>query len=183
MTTAADPAIYPGSRKNRGAGVLAEDLAPSPAPRMRVFPFILNVTATSRRSLSTPRLVGPAIIKDFVWYNPTKTTPPVITIEIGTATIPVNEAGVALTSARPYVILTELLDPGAAIAGAAGDGYPVATTPTTQTHHRYPLDLIVTDAEFFAVISVVNNSLQAEEYNGWLRVLEAVDRDALSAFL
>lgn len=183
MTTAANPQIYPPPRKGRGGGVSIEQLGPVSAPRMRMFPWIFSITGASRRTISTPRLVGPAIIKDFTWYNSTKTDPPVVTVEIGTARAPVDEAGVALTTLRPFTVLTELLDPFGVMAGASGDGFPVATLPTANDSRRFPLDLIVTDSEFFAVVSVVNNSAQAERYNGWLRVLESVDPEALSAFL
>jgi hypothetical protein len=183
MTTAADPAIYPSSRKNRGAGVALDDLAPSPAPRMRVFPFIFVYTNNSRRSVSTPRLVGPGIIKDFTVYRSFAATPPQQTFEIGVAQTLVVEAGVALTTPRPYTVLTELLDPFGYVAGASGDGYPITTLPTGTDHFTIPLDLIVTDAEFFAVVAHINNRVASEEINGYLRVLEAVDREALSGFL
>jgi hypothetical protein len=183
VTTAADPRIYPAARKGRGAGADLEDLGPINAPRMRVFPFFWTSTASNRRSWSTPILQGPAIIKDVQFWFTFGASPPSMTVEIGTSTVPVLEAGVALTTARPYRVLTELQDPYGGILAAAGDGIPVGTTPTSSARPLMPLDLIVLDPSFYLVVAGVAGGAGVFEIHGNIRVLERINPEALALFL
>ena len=183
MTTAADPRIYPAPRKGRGAGADIEDLGPVQAPRMRIFPFFFTNSNTLRRSFSTPRLMGPGIIKGIELYVAFGVSPPNVTLEVGVATIPVLENGVANTVPRPYTVLTELLDPFNAITAAAGDGLTIGTLPSYTAHYERPLDLIVTLNEFFVVVAVPNAGVSVGEFQGKIRVLEDVNPEALALFL
>jgi hypothetical protein len=183
MTTAADPKAYPAPRKRAAGAATTAAEESGPVPRTRVFPFFLAFGATSRRAFSTPRLIGPAIIKGIELYSTHGASPPAYTVEIGTGATPVLESAVAIDTPRPFTVLTELLDPFNGIAGTAGDGIPMHTIPSYTASYERPLDLIVTDAEFFLVLAVQNPSAFAAELSGRLRVIEAVSRDALRFFL
>jgi hypothetical protein len=183
MTTAADPKIYPAPREDRGGEDDVTDSGDFQHPRTRLFPFIMTLTANNRRTLSTPRIQGPAIIKGIFLAQPFGQDPPGGSIEIGTARAPVTETAVALATARPYTVLSELLNPFAVMVGASGQGLLPTSLGTIMRHQETPLDLIVPDAEFFAVIAYVNNSVGAGTFAGHLRVLEGVDPDALRFFL
>lgn len=183
MTTAADLKNYPAPRK-RGTDTAVEAPPTSfQAPRMRVFPFFFTFAASSRRAFSTPLLAGPAIIKGIELYPTLVSSPPSLTVEVGTSRIEVLENSVALSTPRPYTVLTELLDPFAGMNPAAGDGYPLHTVPTLTAKYESALDLIITDREFCAVLAMVNNNVGAAEVSGVLRVLEAVDPEALRFFV
>jgi len=183
VTTAADLDNYPRPRK-RGVGVDLADLGvPAPAPRMRYFPFHFAQGGPFRWSFSLGRVRGPAIIKGLELYPHAGGDPPSITLEVGTAQLPVNEVNAPLGSPKPYLCLTEFHDPFGLTAGAAGDGIPLGTMPNTHTRYQIPLDLIVTEGEFYPVIATCNAGAAVFSITGALRVLEAVDPEALRFFL
>ena len=174
---------YPRKRKRQNSGAATEQLSGGQLPRTRVFPWVMSVTGTSRRSLSTQRLVGPAIIKDISLTPGFGLDPPNCTIEVGIAHVSVTEAGVALGSARPFSVQLELQNPFGVIGDAAGDGIPLGSAGTALRWPTIPLDIVVTDPEFFVVVSVVNNSASAATMVGQVRVVEAVNPEALRFFL
>ena len=178
-----DPLRYPAPRPNRGGHADILDSGSFQHPRTRIFPWVMTTTASSRRSISTPRIQGPALIKGLSIHAPFGVDPPQATIEIGTATIDVTEASVALTAPRPYTVLTELLNPFGVIAGAAGAGLPLTTVGTMQRWAEIPLDIIVDDIECVIVLAILANALVAGTFNGHLRVLEGVEKEALRFFL
>lgn len=175
--------MYPAPRKRAGGAVDLEEMNAAPPPRMRVFPFHFSNVGSNRCSFSTPRLVGPAIVKGIELYVGFGVSPPNCTLEIGTAQSPVLESSVANTVARPYSVLLELLDPFNAMLYAAGDGMPLATAPTYTASYERPLDLIVTLPEFYLVLAVPNAGVSVGEVNGKVRILEGVDPEALRFFL
>ena len=183
MTTASDPLTYPASRKGRGdaAALLAGEV--TRAPRTRLFPFYQRGILNRRTSWSTPRLVGPVVIKDVTIQFSTVSDPPTSTLELGTANIPVNENAVLMTVPRSWTVLTELLDPGALIAGIAGEGFANPTIPLASSHQNRALNLIITDPEFFLVFSFWNNNASTSSVSGVITLLEAVDPEALRSFL
>jgi hypothetical protein len=152
-------------------------------PRMRVFPLGFNETASSRRTLSSNQCQGPALIKDIALGTSTYTAPTNKSIEVGIASSRITENGVALTTPRPYTLLTELLDPFAAIVDAAGGGLLQTTSAPNMNTIRTPLDLVVLDAQFYVTIALVNNTANAQEWHGWFRVLEAIDPLNIAAYL
>lgn len=178
-----DPTWYPRARKGRSGSPapLAQDV--TPAPRTRIFPFFFTFAANRRRSFTTPRLIGPAIIKDLELYPTFTSSPPSFSVEIGAADTAFIENSVALTTPRPYTVLTELLDPYAAMPANVGAGYPGHTLPTETARYQRNLDLIVTTPEFFAVVALINPSAFAAEYSGAIRIIENVSREALATFL
>lgn len=169
----------PSSLETQVASVGPDFAAP---PRARVFPWVMNITANSRRTLSTPLLLGPAILRKIFFGPGTVTTPPAQTLELGWAPGLVTEAGVALTAARPYTVLTELLDPFAVSAAAKGTGLLADNSANTHVRYEWSLDLIVTEVRFCFTLAWVNNAATAEQRGGQLLVLEAVNPEALRLF-
>lgn len=163
------------------AAVSSGALTPTP-PRSRLFPYLMSITANSRRTVSTPLLVGPAILRRVSFQASTKTSPPAQSLELGWSPNALTEAGVALTTVRPYTVLTEKLDPFGVSAAAIGAGYPMSTVPNTNIIFELTCDLIVTEARFAFTLSWVNNSLTAEERPGHFLVIENVNADALNVF-
>jgi hypothetical protein len=155
--------------------------APTP-PRSRNFPFLMTMSANSRRTISTPLLVGPAILRRVYFVYGTPSSPPGQSLEIGWSPNAVTEAGVALTTVRPYTVLTEKLDPFAVSAAAIGAGYPAITTPSGRAFWEVPCDYIVTETRFAFTLSWVNNSVSGEERDGYMTVIENVNADALNLF-
>lgn len=183
MTTASDPLTYPGARKGRGdaAALLAGEV--TRAPRTRIFPFYQRGTLNRRSTWSTPRLVGPVILKEVAAQFTTVSDPPTSTLEIGTATIAVIETAVLMTVPRSWTVLTELLDPGSNIAAIAGEGLINSTLPSAASFQNRALNLVITDPEFFLVLSFWNNNATTSAVVGHVTLLEAVDPEALRSFL
>lgn len=176
-----DRRAYPTARRNRmgpppsgsagSASFGAESLGP---PRMRLFSFVFGETASSRRTMSGNLCNGPALIKDIVLGTNTNTDPPNKSLEIGFAATRVTEAGVALTTPRPYTLLVELINPFGTLAAAVGGGLVQHTVEPFLHNKIIPLDLVVLDAQFYPVAAWVNNSLNAQTAHGWMRVLEQI---------
>jgi hypothetical protein len=186
----ADPRTYPLPRRKRvgpssslEALAAANEGAVATPPRARVFPWVMNLTATSRRTLSTPLLQGPALLRKCFIFSGTVSTPPQQTLEFGWSVNPVTENGVAIATVRPYTVLTEYLDPFAVSASTIGMGFPAAADANSHVKYEYSLDLIVTEPRFCFTVSWLNIASTAEQRSGHLLVLEAVNLDALSTFL
>lgn len=184
-----DATTYPLPRRKRVGpdsqlNTLAQaqgDVIPAP-PRSRIFPWIMSMTANTRRTISTPKLIGPAILRKVFYQLGTVTTPPGQTLELGWSPTAVSEAGVALTTVRPYTVLTELLDPFGVANAAVGKGLLDTSLWNTNIPYEWSVDLIVTEPQFCFTLSWINNVATAEQRGGQLLVLENVSPDALSVF-
>lgn len=177
-----DSATYPRLRPKRiGGEAGAPVLSPVPLPRTRVFTFLLREQAQLRQSVSMARCQGPALIKDLEVYESTLATTYAKCLEIGYSTVPVSENGVALTTPRPYTPLTELVNLGVT-ANAGGAGLEYWAVPNNNPRVR-PLELIVDLPEFYVVLAWFNNTLNAQDLHGMVRVVEGIDRAALANFL
>jgi hypothetical protein len=184
-----DALTYPLPRRSRTGPASSLDAAAANAaagsttpPRTRLFPWAMSETANTRRTISTPRLIGPAIFKSLTFYSGTHQDPPGDTLEIGWSPVAVQEAGVALATVRPYTVLTELLDPFAFMTAPTGRGFPQWTSPTVNNPFEFRLNLILTEPQFVFTLSIVNNSNLAQEWHGTAIILEAVNADALAAY-
>lgn len=174
---------YPPPSYTRQLAAAGATGQPAPLPRARIFPWIMNMTGTSRRTLSTPRIYGPALIRRLFFGRGTVTTPVGQTLEVGWAPAPVQEAGVALSTPRAYTVLTEKLDPFGVAGDIIGQGIYNDNSINSQIQFEINLNFIITEAQFFAVIAWVNNTASAEQRGGHLEVIESVDATALAAFL
>ena len=189
LAPVADPPGYPALRRKRTGPVsfltpeeLTELAASEQPPRTRVFPWLMLTTATSRRTVSTQLISGPAILRKLKWGKATISTPPVKTLEIGWANQMILEAGVALATPRPYTNLIELQDPFAIGAAGLGSGFPGDNTSTSYPEYEFSLDLIIMESRFCFTMSLVNQSAQAEQHGGHVVVLEGVSKKALALF-
>ncbi len=174
---------FPKARKDRRPG--SEGLAPAEliAPRTRLFPFHMSLDAVTRRSLSTPLLQGPMMIRSIEFYPSTVADPPNVTIEIGYATTRVTEDGVAITVQRPYTVLTELIDPFGVINDNAGAGFPLSTLPSTRAHFQRTLDMILTINSGHIVVAAIKSAVGGFPLTGVLRILEDISPEAARNFL
>jgi len=184
-----DALTYPLPRRSRTGPASALDLtllsrgaASLTPPRARIFPWVMDMAATSRKTLSTPLLIGPAILRKIYFGRATVTTPPAQTLEIGWAPTPITENAVPLGTVRPYTLLTEKLDPFGVALATAGQGLLADNSATILPPFEWSLDLIVLEGQFCFTLSWVNNSATAEQRGGNLTVLEAVDPEALARF-
>lgn len=177
-----DAGTYPAPRLKRIGGESLPSVALTPLPRSRVFSWVENVTATSRRTVSGPRCQGPALLKDCSWYLGTHSAAFNVTVEVGYALNAVTEAGVPLATVRPYTVLNELIDPFAQVSASAGVGFIDEGQPSTNVRWKEPLDLIVDLDQFFPVLAVVNGSANAQLWHGQLRVVEGILRTALEQY-
>jgi len=183
VTTAGDVSNYPRARDKRGSVEAAPGAPSVPLPRMRVLPFATAAIGSSRRSISLPRVQGPALIKDVQFMFGFGVDPPSCTFEIGVSLLPVFENAVANTVPRPYTVLTELSDPAAALLTTAGDGFPVWTIQNPAQGMTKPLDLILDTGAWYVVLAVCNPTAAAGACYGHVRVLEGIDPEALRFFL
>jgi hypothetical protein len=181
---------FPKARSKRSgpppSSARAEDLFENPAgaaPRMRIFPFAWNETASSRRTISGKMCRGPALYKSIQLGTSALVSPISKTVEVGIASSRVTENGVALTTPRPYTLMLELVDPFLQIASAAGQGFPIHTTNPLLRDYIMPLDLVIYDAEFYPVVSLWNNTGNVQQWQGNIRVLEQVRLDKLGDYM
>jgi hypothetical protein len=185
----ADPTGYPFARRKRGgpivevdpeiAAFLEENTAP---PRSRVFPWLMTAITNTRRSVSTPLLQGPAILRRFSFTLDSNPDPPVVSVEVGWALNPVNEAGVAVATLKPYTVLTELLNPFGVGTLGAGQGYPAFSSVNTHVEWETVEDFIILEPRFCFVAAIHNNGGFTSAGRGWMSVLEGVSPAALRAF-
>ena len=152
-------------------------------PRTRIFPFAWNETANSRRTISGAKCQGPALYKAFQLGTSTYTAPINKSVEVGIASTPVVENGVALTTPRPYSLLLELQDPFAQLSAAMGRGFPVTTVNPLYRDFVMPLDLVIYDNEFYPTISLFNNTANVQQWVGYLRILEQVPISRLGDYM
>lgn len=179
------PAEFPHPRYDRaltGALGLA-GLAGGAIPRTRLIPFQFNETANSRRTVSTPGLQGPAILRKIWFQTGVHVTPPQESVELGWALFPFAEAGVPLTTPRPYTLLTELQDPFGVSVATIGQGYPSATLPNTLTDVEKEVNILIPEERFVFCLALVNNGANAQEWQGRFTVVEGLDLTALPSWL
>lgn len=161
-TTAAD--AYPEARFER---TVPSTVSPPVAvvrnatpPRSRHFSFDLDTGPATRNTLATPRLVGPVVIQSVVWKHRTAGDPPVYHLEVGWATAPVSELGVALTAAKAWNALCQRVPGlyGGTLTQNLGLTQVNAAGAGSVTTEEFPAPMLVTAAELYVVVSFINNS-------------------------
>jgi hypothetical protein len=152
-------------------------------PRPRVFPWDCNTTTGTRRTFSTPRLLGPVMITGLSYEAGAASTPPTESFEIGYANVSVRENNVALGTLRPYTVLTELRNEFNDVAAATGSGILSHTPGTSVRNYQTPLRLIITEPEVFVTVSIVNNGPSTFLLTGILTLIEQLSRKALESYI
>jgi len=187
MTTEFTANAYPPPIYNRSAAGQAAPAARGPAqpPRERHFTVELGAAAVSRRTTSSPRLIGPAIVRRISMRSQTGESPPAQFVELGYSKTPVSESDVAVGAAKPWTKLMErLANPfgflSQAIVGVWALHNAVSSLPV-----EFTLDLLVTEADFFLTISLLNHGAvgSGSAILCTVTVLEAVNPEALLNFL
>lgn len=185
-----DELWYPLPRRRRAgppsaASILADQQQqefPAP-PRVRLFPFIFDVIAARRSTVSTPRLLGPAILRRIYYQILTSTDPPQDTLEFGWTVNPVTETNVLLTVARPYTSMMEKVDPQALTLAGSGDGFLNWTIPNTFIRWEITPNWLITEPQFSFTVAHVNPSANAHRTVGTMTVLEAVPADQVAEYM
>jgi hypothetical protein len=189
IENALDRRAFPTARRNRTGPPPAGTAGPFAQPigsdigRVRVFPWRVNEAATSRTTFSTPKLLGNVIISSLFFSSGSHGDPPQDTLEVGYALVPVTETAVALATARPYTLLTELLDPSSGILNTAGFGFPGTTLNTPTRGSRIPLGLIIMERECAVTLSVVNSGAFVQTWIGAITVIENLSLAALARYI
>lgn len=184
-----DRRAFPTARRNRTGPPTAGTAGPFAQPigsdigRTRIFPFRMSEAANTRNTMSTPRLLGNVIVHSLYFFFGSAADPPNDTLEVGYALAPVRELNVALTTSRPYTVLTELLDHNAGIANDRGAGFPNFTTNTPQRGTRIPLGLVIMERELVVTLSVVNPSAFVQNCDGYFNLTENLSNAALARYI
>jgi hypothetical protein len=175
--------VYPAPRLNRAAAGGAVGVGVLP-PVPRIYPFRFNTPATSRTTVSTPRLIGPALIRSLKVLFGTSGSPNAsAVIELGIATSPVVESGVALTVTKAWRSLVTKLDEATPNDPATMTGFGNAASQATSEFKDAYLDLPIADDSFYLVISLINAAGIANEGYGHIVVLEQIDPSIFANFL
>jgi hypothetical protein len=184
-----DRRAFPTARRNRTGPPAAGTAGPFAQPigsdigRTRIFPFRISEAANCRNTMSTPKLLGNVIIHSLYFAVGTASDPPNDTLEVGYALAPVREVNVALTTSRPYTVLTELLDHNGGIANDRGAGFPGVTINSPQRGTRIPLGLIIMERELAVTISIVNPSGFVQNWDGYFNLTENLSAAALARYI
>ena len=183
-----DKRAYPTARRSRSGpppastGGVGQEPTGSDIGRTRVFPWRISETAGNRNTISTPKLLGNVIIASLFYSLPTAADPPNDSLEIGYALQPVTEINVAVAVARPYTLLTELLDHNNQISDDRGRGFPGTTINSPQRGTRVPLGLIIMERELVVTLSVVNPSGFVQGGFGYINLMENLSLAALARY-
>lgn len=179
-----DARSFPAARRNRtgpppsaGLGAAAPGGVIVP-PRSRVFPFVLGAGNAQRSSVSSPRLLGPVVLKG-LYISKTGAAGNVRGIGLGKATAPVTENNVAAGTPLPFTALFEGL-PAAGGAAASPDQTDMSIDSASPLYMPdSSMNFIITDTEFFLVVYNAAQGATAGQINGHVNLLEQVSLDVL----
>lgn len=163
-------------------GSPADGIATVDVPNVRVHTFQIGTGATSRSTVSTPRLVGPAIIRSVSW-NLGGAATGTQAIEFGIALATVFESNVGLNANRQWRPLMVPFDPPTTgdIAGRVGDTEAdfVSSSPVA----NYNLNIPILDSNFFITVTNWSSGAGADVFVGHIVVAEGISREALENFV
>jgi hypothetical protein len=180
--TAYPPAIFNRSTAGQAAPVAR---GPATPPRQRLFTVELGANAGQRRTTSTPRLIGPAIVQTVSFEAGIGDNPFSQFCEIGYSKAPITETGELVGAAKPWNKLMERLANPFGYLTQAAVGLPALQNSINRPMTVWPLNLVITEPDFFLTISLLNHSAAATAGAIWctVSVLEGVNPEALLNFL
>lgn len=175
--------FFPRARRDRATpGGVFDPLAN--APRTRLFPFHLQGGANTRSSQSSPRLLGPALIRSLVINWGASTAPLAAhSFELGLASAPVEEVAVSDTVARPWQRIMEKIDRATPFVGAAHQGFMGTAVGTNTGENEISVGYVVTQAQWYLVVSQLNLTGIALDVSGHVVVIEGLNPEAVLNFL
>lgn len=184
---ALDVETYPRPRIPR-AGPTPTSLTPgepgtmvSP-PQLRVFSFMLNSAATTRSTVSSPRLKGPALLRGWS-YAKGGAAVGTSSFELGIAASAVNENDVAIGLARGWKGIFEPIT-GTGVgdtAGRVGDIMPdlaVGLHPDSGF-----INIPILETEFFITVTVTSHGAAVNTFAGYVVIAESVAPEVIANFL
>lgn len=185
-----DQRAYPTARRNRPgpppSSAPAADVQAAQAntpPVTRAFWFELRTNATSRTTISTPRLRGPLIVKEIQWGTGSPPDATAWYLDIGKATTPVSEVNVAVGAARPWTSLFADMVPRSANVAADLIGMPSRTQYGAVADDRWRINQLIPDLDVFLVLSVLNTVAAARVTHGTFYVIEGIALDQAALYL
>jgi len=178
---------YPGARPGRiGGGAVAQAAAAAAGlgpPRTRILAFQVSCNASVRTTVSSARILGPAILQHLNVLTSVISTDN-YSLEVGIAAGPVTEQDVATTVPKGWTPITERLSQNAAAEAAKRVGFGSPSWSVAGVIHPLGvLNYVVALPEFYVTISVVSNATAGSKLTGHLVVLEGVNPAALANFL
>lgn len=170
-TTAAD--AYPEARFDRAPYVGKPSPPPSRVltpPRSRFFNVECGAGASSRGTVSTPKIIGPAVLQSLKIRIRTATDPPGFSWELGWATFPVTEFNVALTTSKPWNALVERLRHAYETPQPNLVGLVEANSPAGVTNPFLTLDapLLITAPEFYLTFCAINTTAAVNPFAAYV---------------
>lgn len=178
---------YPAANGNRG---VASSFSPPPpsqsggVPRTRVIAFrIANPAAGSRQTLSVGPFVGPAILQRVQWWPDNANATAVHALGFGTASAPITENAVVLTTPKGWVDLIERAESDVYAADPKTVGFWQPNTTPSLVGYRGDLRHIIQQARFYITITAYGSAGAGNRWTGDLTVIENLSEQALANFL
>lgn len=173
---------YPRPILNRIGAELLPTGAPISAPTSYVFPVSLQVGASARSSISSPKLTGPSLIRG-VHLSKTGTAKGVLGFGLGKSTISVTEDSVATTTPLPFTSLFNGLPAVGAGAASPNQTDVILDVQTSNLIDDDSIGIIVLDRDWFLVVYAASSAASGDTVNGHVTVLDGINPAALANFL
>lgn len=186
-TTAAD--AYPESRLDRNPPSSITPSVPvvrsATPPRSRIFNVECGASAQRRGTVSTPKILGPAIIQQIQWKHRTAADPPTKSLEIGWSLAPITENDVSLTAPKGWNAICERLrhfyeTPIANLVGFAQVNQAGSDNVTIECLMS---PVLITAPEFYLTLSIIQTA-GVNQLAEWIEVnvLENVSPEVAANF-
>lgn len=164
-----------------GAALAVVGAAPA-TPRSRAFWFELRTNAATRTVACMPKINGPAIIREIQWGMGGSPDAVLTYLDIGVSPSQVIETNVALGAPRQYRSLFENTNPRTINIATTLHGMPSASVWGASSDNRWPINQLVLEAEFFLVLTLLNNAAAARITFGTIYVVEGVGPEVVRNF-
>jgi hypothetical protein len=183
-------AAYPGARSERDPPAsFTPTLAPTRSltpPRSRFFTVEMGAQANRRGTVSTPRLIGPAIVQSVIIKHRTAADPPIFGFEVGWATSSITEFQELLTATKGWNALCERLRHAyeTPIPGLIGGVQVNAVGANGIYISGIDRPLLVTAPEFFLTMTYHNVSAATNPFACWVEanILENIAPEVAANF-
>lgn len=187
-TTAAD--AYPEARFERNPPSSATPAVPparsATPPRSRFFNVEWGSQANSRSTVSTPRIIGPAIIQQVIVKNRTASDPPQFSWELGWALAPITEGQVALTAPKGWNAINERLRHAyeTPLPNAIGSVQVNKVGAQAFYLEGFTAPFLITAPEFYLTLTFHNFSAATNPFAAWaeIYVLENIAPEVAANF-
>lgn len=167
---------YPDARSERNPPAsFTPTIAPTRSltpPRSRYFTVEMGAQANRRGTVSTPRLIGPAIVQQVIIKHRTAADPPIFGFEVGWSLSAITEFQELLTASKGWNALCERMRHAyeTPIPGLTGAVQVNAVGSNAVTIQGIDKPLLVTAPEFFLTLTYLNVSAATNPFACWVEV-------------